>query len=202
MFIVFEGIDGCGKSTQVWELSRYLSSLNKYTHCLVTREPYKEREIRKILRQEENPESQKEQLTELFVKDRQEHIDELILPFLNKGITIISDRYKYATIAYQGAQGQDIQGLINLHESMPIPDFIFIIDTPTETAVERMKKDSIRETEHKFEKDKSFLEKVRNNYHKLKELLPKENIIMIDGTKSIEEISEKIKTHFIDFKNI
>jgi len=48
-FVVFEGIDGCGKSTQIWKLAKYLSELSKYNHVLVTRNPYKLREIREIL---------------------------------------------------------------------------------------------------------------------------------------------------------
>lgn len=199
MFIVFEGIDGCGKSTQVWKLAQHLSSLNKYHHIHVTREPYKSRGIREILKLEEPAETRAEKLSELFIKDRQEHVDELIKPAIEKNIIIISDRYKYSTICYQSAQGQDIKKLIELHRHMPVPDFIFIIDTQVEVSSERISQDNKRSTEHKFEKNKDFLNKVRDNYLNLKNHLPEEKIIIINGDRPVQEIFEEIKSHF---KNI
>lgn len=199
MFIVFEGMDGCGKSDQIWRLARYLSTLNKYNHVLVTREPYKAREIREILQKDEPAEEKAQELTELFVKDRQEHVDELIQPNLEKGIIVISDRYKYSTIAYQAAQGQDIKKLVEMHKGMPIPNFIFIVDTSVEEAFCRMnkdKKENIRKSEQKFERSQEFQEKVRQNYLKMPKLLPEENIIILDGNKTIEEIFEDVKEHF------
>ncbi len=200
MFIVFEGIDGCGKSTQIWKFSKYLSELNKYNHIIVTRESYKNLEIRKILKSDEKPEKQKEKLTQLFVNDRKNHIDKLIKPNLEKGIFVLSDRYKYSTIAYQSAQGQDIDELINLHKNMLIPDLVFIFDVSMENSIKRMKKD-FRE-EHKFEKNKEFLSKVKENYLKMPEIFPDENIVIINSNKTVEEIFEKIKEHFSKFKNI
>tara|TARA_Y100000310_G_scaffold306353_1_gene347418 strand:+ start:5775 stop:6380 length:606 start_codon:yes stop_codon:yes gene_type:complete len=201
MFIVFEGIDGCGKSTQIWKLVNYLSNKSKYNHILITREPYKAREIREILKLDEEPESKAEKLTELFVQDRKEHIDELIKPALEKNIIVISDRYKYSTIAYQTAQGQDINKLINLHKEMPVPDFVFIVNTTLNEAFERMKKDQIRDKEHKFENSRDFQAKVKENFLKLKSIFPEENIIFLDGDKTIEEIFEDIKNHIENFNN-
>jgi len=202
MFIVFEGIDGCGKSTQVWKLARYFADLSKYNHVLVTREPYKLREIRNILRKDEPAETKSEELTKLFVKDREEHLKEIIKPALEKNIIVVCDRYKYSTICYQAAQGQDIKKLIEIHKNMLVPDFIFILDIPIEIAIKRMKKDNIREKEHKFEKNPAFLEKVRQNYLKLPALFPEEKIIILDGSKTIEKIFEEIKICLKNFKNI
>jgi dTMP kinase len=193
MFIVFEVIDGCGKTTQIWKLAKYLSDINKHNHLIITREPYKELEIRKILMHDDDAESQKEKLTQLFIEDRKNHINELITPSTKKGFIVISDRYKYSTIAYQSAQGQDINKLIQAQKDFLKPDFIFIIDTATETAIHRMKTDS-RKVEQKFEKNIAFLEKTRQNYLKLKHLLPGENIIYINGNQTIDEIFDKIKS--------
>jgi|SRR3989344_7391094 len=201
MFIVFEGIDGCGKGSQMQKLANYFSTKNKYNHLLVTREPYKIREIREILKLDEPPEAKAEQLTNLFVQDRKEHIQDLIKPALEKNVIVISDRYKYSTIAYQAAQGQDIKKLVEMHKGMPIPDFVFIIDTDLDEAFERMKKDEIRDKEHKFEKSREFQGKVKENFLKLPALLPEENIIIINGNKAIEEIFEDVKKH-LNFKNI
>ncbi|MDD5192738.1 MAG: dTMP kinase [Candidatus Nanoarchaeia archaeon] len=194
MFIVFEGIDGCGKSTQILKLVNYFYNLDKHNHILLTREPYKEREIRKILKSEQDPYSQKEKLTELYVNDRKEHIKNLITPSLEKNMIVISDRYKYSTICYQSVQGQDVKGLMKMHENMPIPNFVFIINTSVKTASIRMHGDS--RDEHKFEKNKEFLEKVRQNYLKMKEIFPNEKIIIINGEKPIEEIFKEIKKYF------
>ena len=201
MFIVFEGIDGCGKGSQMQKLANYFSTKNKYNHLLVTREPYKIREIREILKLDEPPEAKAEQLTNLFVQDRKEHIQDLIKPALEKNVIVISDRYKYSTIAYQAAQGQNINKLIEMQEDMPIPDFIFIINTDLDEAFERMEKDEIRDEEHKFEKSREFQGKVKENFLKLPALLPNEKIIILDGNKTIDEIFEDVKKH-LNFKNI
>lgn len=197
LFIVFDGPDGSGKSSQIWKLAKFISSLDKHNHLLLTREPYKTREIRQILMLDEPAEHKSEKLTELFVNDRKEHVSEFITPNLEKGIHVISDRYKYSTICYQAAQGQDICKLIEMHKEMIVPDMIFIIDIPVETAVERMKKDNIRKVEQKFEKDAKFMEKVRQNYLNLKKLFPEEKIIFIDGNKPIDEVFSSVKEAFI-----
>lgn len=197
LFIVFEGIDGSGKSAQAFGLVKLISQMDKHNHILLTREPYRTREIRKILMLDENPEEKSEKLAELFVNDRKEHILELIIPNLEKGVFVVSDRYKYSTICYQAAQGLDISKLIEMHLGFLIPDIIFIIDVPVEIAMERMKKDNIRKSEQKFEKNVQFMEKVRQNYLSMKNLLQEEKIIFIDGSKSIEEVFEEVKSKFL-----
>jgi len=202
MFIVFEGIDGCGKSTQLWKLAKYISELNKYNHVLVTREPYKSREIREILKLDEKPEEKAEKLAELFVKDRKEHIEKIITPALKENIFVLCDRYKYSTIAYQASQGIDIKKLIEMHKEMPAPDLVFIFDLSVEVAMERMKKDSMRKNEQKFEKDINFLEKVRKNYLEIKKIFPNENIFIINAEKNIDEIFENLKNIFAEHGNL
>ncbi len=190
-FIVLEGIDGCGKSTQVLSIIRYFLKKSKYNHVLVTREPYKERDIRKILRTDDNPYTQAENLAELFISDRKEHIIELIEPALNKGVHVVSDRYKYSTTVYQSAQGLPLQELIDKHKDMPTPDLVLIFDVPVEVAIERMSKD--KRKEHKFESSLEFQKKLRESYLKLPEIFPEENIVVIDGTKTVGEVSEEAR---------
>jgi len=200
LFIVFEGIDGSGKSSQVHKFVYYLAGLSKYNHILLTREPYKSREIREILRQDSDPYSQARKLAELFVQDRKEHLQEIILPNLNAGTHVVSDRYKLSTIVYQSVQGIDIKELIKMHSGLLIPDITFIIDVPVETAVERMKKDSRKE--HKFEANAEFLNKLRQKYLEMPKLLPEEKILIIDGTGSIDEVFEQVKRAFHDNINL
>jgi len=190
-FIVLEGIDGCGKSTQIPVIIKYFLDKDKYNHILVTREPYKKRDIRKILRIDNSPYTQAEKLAELFIEDRREHIKELIEPALNKGIHVVSDRYKYSTIVYQSVQGLPMQELIDKHKDMPTPDLVLIFDVPVSVARERMKKDLRKE--HKFEADKEFQEKVRQRYLEMLEIFSGEKIVIVDASKSIDEVGWEVR---------
>src|SRR3989344_6900612 len=137
LFIVFEGIDASGKTTQLLTLAKHIMDKSKYNHVCMTREPYKLVEIRKILKQDKDPYKEAEKLAQLFVRDREEHVKELILPLLSKGIYVISDRYKISTFVYQSTQGIQMQRLMDMHKRMPIPDITFIIDTPADIARQR-----------------------------------------------------------------
>jgi len=200
LFITFEGIDGCGKSTQVHKFTEYLAGLSKYNHILLTREPYKSREIREILRQDPDPYSQARKLAELFLNDRTEHLQKIIHPALNSGIHVISDRYKLSTLAYQSTQGIPVGELIKMHSGLLAPDLTFIVDVPVEVAVKRMKKDSRQE--HKFEANLGFLTKLRQRYLELPSLLPEEKIVVIDGSKDVYEVFEQVKKAFHENINL
>ena len=190
LFVVLEGIDGSGKTTQLQKTAKYLFNKSKYNHILATREPYKSRETREILRQDSDPYAKARKLAELFVQDRKEHVDEIILPALKKGLYIISDRYKYSTIVYQSVQGIPLQELIEMHKGMLVPDLTLIFDVPVKTAMQRMKNDERRE--QKFESNRGFQEKLRQRYLELPKIFPDENIIIIDGEKSKECIEKEI----------
>jgi dTMP kinase len=197
LFITFEGIDGCGKSTQAKMLADYLFNLNKYNHVLKTREPYKCQDIRKILQADSNPYSQGEKLARLFVKDRKEHLEKIIRPSLHQGIHVILDRYDCSTLAYQQTQGVPFKKLLDMHKGLIIPDVTFIIDVPAELAVKRIKKDSIRQEEQKFEKNLEFMQELRTNYLDIPNKIPNRNFIIIDARSGIDEIFEgQVKSYF------
>lgn len=84
---------------------------------------------------------------------------------------------------------------------MPIPHIIFIIDVPIPVVLERMKKDAERK-EHKFESNTDFLEKLRQAYLKLPEILPEENIQIINGNRTVDEINTEIIEIYSKFKQI
>jgi thymidylate synthase len=191
-FIVFEGIDGCGKSTQFELLAKYLFSLDKHIHLIMTREPYKNLEIREILRSDSNPLTRADKLAELFIEDRKKHVEEVIEPSLKNGLFVLSDRYKLSTIAYQSTQGLLMEDLIKKHSGLNIPDATFIIDVPAEVAAERMQKEKGR-IGHKFEANKEFLEKTRRQFLKAKEMLKDEKIFVLDGTKTKEDVFSEVK---------
>jgi dTMP kinase len=177
---------------------KHLASINKHNHIVLTREPYQDTNIRKILREDTNPKSQAEKLADLFIEDRKKHVEELIIPNKNKGLHVISDRYKLSTIAYQSAQGLSIENLIEKQKGLPIPDICFLIDLPASAAAKRMQLD-IDRREHKFEANLDFLESVRQQYLKAKLLLPEENIHLIKADRPIGEIFSEIKDIFDKF---
>ncbi len=137
LFIVIEGIDGTGKSTQ----SKMLKAALEDTGNTVildhepTSGPYG-----KMLRDSAvtGRLSPQEEL-DLFHKDRRQHVDELISPELKKGNIVILDRYYFSTMAYQGQRGFDQAELRVTNETFaPQPDILFILDLPVEVALERI----------------------------------------------------------------
>ena len=200
IFIVFEGIDGCGKSTQIRKLVKHIFKRDKYNHVVLTREPYRDAEIRKVITSDDDPMTEAEKLADLFISDRKKHVEELIKPILGMGLFVISDRYKLSTITYQSAQGLNMDGLIARHSNLPIPDMTFIVDISPEEARKRMDKEevSIRGKEHRFEANLDFSKKLRENHHKAKEILGKsgEKIFVINGERDTEAVFEDIKNIF------
>jgi len=196
LFIAFEGIDGSGKTTQIKKFVHYLFDKSKHNHIVFTRNPYKNINIRAILREDDDAFSQADKLADLFISDRKKHSEEVVKPSIEKGHHVVTDRFKLSTISYQGAQGINPKNLIDRHEGIIIPDATFVIDVPAKIAGERMKSDKAERKEHKFEKDLDFLESVRQNLLKSPELLPNEKIFIIDGTKPINEIFGEVKNIF------
>ncbi|MEK6895952.1 MAG: dTMP kinase, partial [Nanoarchaeota archaeon] len=162
LFIAFEGIDGCGKSTQFMNLAEYLFKYNKKVNLVLTREPYKDINIRKLLHEDADALSKAALFTQLFTEDRANHVAELITPEIEQGKHVLTDRYKYSTIAYQAAQGLPMSELIHSQQRFPVPDIIVVIDLPATVAAARMQDDA--RVKHFLEKDISFLEKVRQNF--------------------------------------
>jgi len=194
LFIVFDGMDGSGKSEMVKLLHNYLFSKSKSYRILTTREPtnsYYGREIRQILASDKNPEENAKKLLELFIKDREEHVNEAIIPFLKKNNgdvnVVICDRYYYSTIAFQAAQGLDIKMLIRENQKFPRPNIAFIMDLKPEIALERIKG---REKE-KFETI-GFMKELRNKFLDMPQNLD-DNIKVVDASKGMNEVFEKIK---------
>jgi len=198
IFIAFEGVDGCGKSTQIRKFVDYLFLKDKHNHIILTRNPYKDVNIRKILREDNDPTSKSEQLAKLFIGDRKSMAEEVVIPNISQGHYVVSDRYKLSTATYQAAQGLSMKELLTMQKELPVPDITFVVDLPAVECSRRMKKDEIRDAgkEHKFETNMDFLESVRQNYYKAKEMLPEEKIFIIDGSRDIETIAKEIREIF------
>ena len=136
-FIIFEGIDGTGKSTQIELLA---NTLEKLGHRVVrTREPTEGIYGQKIraLYKNRSAVSSSEEL-ELFIKDRREHVETLINPALEAGDVVLCDRYFLSTAAYQGAAGGDPETIIARHRFAPEPDLAIIIEVPPQLCISRI----------------------------------------------------------------
>lgn len=195
LFIVFDGMDGTGKSTQLSRLHEYLFKKDKRIRILTTREPTYGKygmKIREMLVHHKDPYSDSKLLLNLYVGDRKEHLEKIIKPFLKKDgkniPIVLCDRYYYSTIAYQSSQGIDIDKVINDNKDFLKPDLAIILDLPPEIAFKRIS--SEREIE-KFEKI-DFMDKLHVNFNRMNELV-KDNIVVIDTSGSQEETFEKIK---------
>jgi len=186
-FIVFEGLDGVGKTVQVAMLKDWLKRMK--LKPFITKEPTGNitgNILRIALRMEKlSP------LTDalLFAADRAEHIDKEIKNRLKKGHVVISERYVYANIAYQTAQGVSERFIKNINDFAVKPDLVILLDTPVETAIQR-DWNVMYYLPQKFEKSRKFNEKVRKKYL---ELAKKYDAVVIDATKPVDEVFEDVK---------
>jgi len=195
LFIAFDGTDGTGKSTQLSLLHDYLFKYDKRIRILTTREPTYGKygvQIRQMLAHHRDPYTDSEKLLGMYIKDREDHVNNLIKPFLKKDgknvSIVLCDRYYYSTIAYQHTQGIPLKAVLDANKRFLKPDLGVILDLHPETALKRIAK---HRTIEKFEKIE-FMKKLRVNFHLLRDLLP-DNLVYIDTSGSEEVTFQKIK---------
>lgn len=200
-FIVFEGIDGSGKSTQIKKISKRLKALgnNVYSTFEPTDGPIGTL-IRKML--SGKIATDQRTIASLFAADRTDHLvnhDNGIRHKVDKGDVVLCDRYYFSSYAYH-AQYIDMKWVINansLNADILRPDLTIFIDVDPDLCFKRIK--SSRSNFEMYEKI-DIMKKVRANYFKafdaLKEL---EKIVIIDGNTSMEMVEDKI---FNAVKNI
>lgn len=136
MFIVIEGIDGTGKSTQVRLLGEWFEKAGR--EVVLSREPTDGPWGRK-LRESASGRLGPEEELEYFLNDRRQHVEELIRPSIEAGKVVILDRYYFSTMAYQGARGFDPLEIRRRNEAFaPVPDHLFILDLDVDTALTRI----------------------------------------------------------------
>ena len=185
-FIVFEGIDGSGKTTVLNRCFDYLTS--KGYSVIKLYEPTNGtfgKKIREISFKNRNDLDIEEELS-LFVEDRKENIERNIKPALAQNKIILLDRYYYSTIAYQSASGIDKNHIYKLHRQFIIePDLVLIFDLNPETSISRIMKNREGKA-NDFEK-LDYLRKVRNNYLEFKN----KNVYNINAHENIESVFQK-----------
>ena len=198
-FITLEGIEGSGKSTSLKTIKNFLKDLN--IEFILTKEPGGGplgKDLRKMLLDKKSEISSEVELL-LMMADRKNHIDQLVLPSLQEGIWVISDRYLDSTYAYQGGGRQlsiskidDLTKLLNL----PKPDLTLLFDLPPETALERAAK---RSELDRFESEPiEFHRRIRDSYQ-LRAKEEPERFRVIDATKDIENVQDQLQKYLRSF---
>ncbi len=194
-FVSFEGIDGCGKTEQAFRLGHWLfSTTKKFTSLLTTREPTASAsglKLRQLLRTEKDPFSKAEQFLQLYVDDRRGHWENEIKPALEAGEVVVCDRFKHSSCAFQQTQGIALERILELHEGIPSPELILLIDVPADEAFRRMSSRGVQGNE-KFEQ-LEFMKLLRETYLRLPQQMPADRVVVVDGVGSREQVFERVK---------
>lgn len=190
-FVVIEGLDGSGTTTQRDLICEWL---DENYEVVSTQEPTKEEDrigeiIRKQLVQKDfdySPES----ISLAFAADRKIHLDDRVIPALEEGKKVVSDRYYHSSFVYQPIDGVDESWVREINREAIEPDVTIMVDVPADECIERI---SRRDGESSVEFEiLDFQRKVRKKYLELANELD-ENIYIVDGTQDIEEVNKDIK---------
>lgn len=181
-FICVEGLDGCGKTTQAKLL---VNKLRRDYDAVYTAEPSKGKIGRFIKKHYLHSSKRGSSIAEalLFAADRVEHLEDEVLPALKMGKVVVSDRYVYSSLAYQGAAGLNLEWIERLNEHALRPDLAIFIDVKPETVVQRLKpKKSVMEN----------LETQRKVHEVYVKFVEKGDLVRIDGNKSKRAVAADI----------
>jgi dTMP kinase len=202
-FITFEGIDGCGKSTQLRLLASQLRV--RGLDVVTTREPGGTPLGQKLRAALLDVKEQVDPLTELlvFAADRAQHVRKQLIPALEANQVVLSDRYADATVAYQGAgRGFDpklIQEIVELATGGLKPDLTLLFDlSVAESAVRTRRRMESKRTDRLDIEDVEFHTRVRNAYVDIAKATP-DRFCIIDARGSVEHTHEMVMNIVIPF---
>lgn len=189
--IAIEGIDGAGKSLQAREVGRILRG--RGLNCILTHEPTNGPWGRKLRESAVNGRLSPEEELQAFMEDRRQHVDEVIRPALSAGQIVITDRYYFSTVAYQGARGFDPNDLLKQNETIAIePNLLIIIDLDPQTALARVGNRDGRtndfETITQQSKSRDIFLAIRKPY-----------LVRLDGNTPPRELRDQILVAFSRF---
>jgi dTMP kinase len=188
-FICIEGLDGCGKTTQAKLLTK---KLGKSHNAVYTAEPSRGNIGTYIRKRCLYSEKRLSTLVEalLFAADRVEHVENEVLPALREGRLVISDRYVYSSLAYQGAAGLSLEWIEKVNEHALKPDLAIFIDVDPKTVMQRLKpKLSVME-------NMETQQRVRDIYLKF---VAKGELVRIDGNRAKAEVAEALSAMVLKF---
>lgn len=201
LFITFEGIDGCGKTTQLENVKKLLEENG--IECVTTREPGALKlgsQIREILLHYDGMVADNCEMF-LFLADRSQHVETFIKPMLEEGKVVLCDRHTDSTIAYQGyGRGGNVERLTELNKIATnglVPDLTLLFDVSVEIGHERAGKNLDR-----LElAGKEFFERTRQGYLTLAEQNP-DRIKVINAEKSKESVYNDVKSLIMDIAGL
>jgi dTMP kinase len=195
LFIVLEGIDGSGTSTQAELLKKYFIAQGE--QAIISPEPSAGpigNLIRDTLKQRIFFTSDRklfdEQMAYLFAADRHDHLyNEIdgVFKLISQGFYVISTRYYFSSLAYNCHTPEQFEFVSRLNQNFPNPDLVIYLDLPIEVSLERLQERSLREV---YE-TKAKLTQVRANYQRLFEDY-QDSLLIVDGTKSKDFIHQQI----------
>ena len=198
-FITLEGIEGSGKSTSLETIQSFLECRD--IQYITTKEPGGGpigKELRSLLLNKESKISSEVELL-LMMADRKNHLDNIVLPSLEKGTWVISDRYLDSTYAYQGGgRGIDISKIDNLVNllNIPLPHLTLLFDLSPDIALERAKN---RSELDRFEQEPlAFHGRIRDEYLRLSEL-HQERIKIVDSSLNFGQVESQVKETLSNF---
>ena len=191
LFITFEGADGCGKTTQLNLLEKYL--IDKGLDVIVTREPGAKglgEKFREILLNYDGIVSDRCE-SFLFLADRAQNIDTIVKPAVSSGKIVLCDRHIDSSVAYQGyGRGLDIQQIKNLNTIAAggmLPDLTLVFDIDIETSMQRVGNNKDRMENSGID----FFNRVRNGYLELAKQEP-DRIKVVNSTGAIDTIQKEV----------
>ena len=192
LFITFEGGDGCGKSTQLELVKKYLEERGFKT--LTTREPGSiglGQKLREVLLHYDGDVAPRAEAF-LFLADRAQHIAKIVKPAIDNGVIVLCDRHTDSSVAYQGyGRGEDIEqiNMLNKLATQGIkPDLTLLFDVSTEVAQTRVGSEKDRMESAGIE----FHKKVRQGYLEIAKKEP-QRIKVVDSNLTIEKVFEQVK---------
>lgn len=191
LFITFEGADGCGKTTQLMLLAKYLKAQGR--EVVVTREPGARglgEKIREILLNYDGEVSSRAEAF-MFLADRAQHIDVIVNPAIKSGKIVLCDRHTDSSVAYQGYGRRldidEIKRLNSIATNGKKPDMTLIFDIDVETSMAR-----VGDTKDRMESAGiEFFNRVRNGYLEIAKQEPN-RVKVLGASKSIEEIHKNV----------
>ena len=199
-FITFEGVDGCGKSTQA---RRFLEKLQKegFSRVVATREPGGTdiaEKIRALVIDPKNTAMVNECELLLYLAARAQHVREKIVPELENGAVVVCDRFQDATFAYQGyGRELSLEELTRLNSFATggiVPELTFVFDISVEDAFKRLS--AMEKQKDRLESGgKPFFEKIRNGYRTLAAVSP-ERIVLLDGSLPPDRLADQVYSLF------
>lgn len=197
-FIVFDGLPGCGKGTMIKKTFEHIfGKSKKYDNILVTDEPTNGPyglKLRELFKKQKSSSDFADEIFQLFVNDRAWHIENIVKPALEKNFVVLCDRYKYSSIAYQTVQGTDFNKVFPAHKDFLAPNLALIFDVEPSEAVRRISSEGgeKRKDTDKF-RELEFVSALREHFNRLPQILPNENIQIINANKPINEVFESVK---------